>query len=182
MAPSWKAEFDLCHLLKYPITTFPLPLAYSDGTPLKTGKAALTKTLETKQSVMKNILPSIIATVIDGGTILLQSYATLNQHMQQWHVICWKECAQVMETVFTWYSISTSPHQSKTARQSCVVHTLPLHLPLVGIINRKVQLEQNSKKMEHLRMSLLVFVMDEWKNQTYWSIIQTKTVFVSHGG
>ena len=29
-----KAEFDLCHLLRYPITTVPLSLAHSDWTPL----------------------------------------------------------------------------------------------------------------------------------------------------
>ena len=53
VAANSKAEFDIRHLLRYPITSVPLSLAVNDETPLKTDKAVLTKTLETKQSVIK---------------------------------------------------------------------------------------------------------------------------------
>ena len=56
VASNSQAEFDSRHLLRYPITTVPLSLAHSDGTPLKTDKAVLTKTLLTKQKVIKAIL------------------------------------------------------------------------------------------------------------------------------
>ena len=45
-------NLDLRHLLSFPITEVPLSLSHSDGTPLKTEKAALTKFLETKQNVV----------------------------------------------------------------------------------------------------------------------------------
>ena len=40
---------DLNHILRFPITDVPLVLAHSDGTPLKTEKAALGKAFERKQ-------------------------------------------------------------------------------------------------------------------------------------
>ncbi len=63
---------DLHHVLSYPITEVPLSPVHSDGIPLKTDKATLTKILESKQETVptdSNILP-IKATVIDGGIIL----------------------------------------------------------------------------------------------------------------
>ena len=43
---------DLRHVLSYPITEVPLSLAHSDGTFLKTDKATLTKTLESRQETV----------------------------------------------------------------------------------------------------------------------------------
>ena len=43
---------DLRHVLSYPITEVPLSLAHSDGTLLKTEKATLTKTLESRQETV----------------------------------------------------------------------------------------------------------------------------------
>ena len=66
---------DLRHLLSYPITTVPLSLAHIDGTPLKTDKATLTKALESRQDVVfvDTNLPSIKATISDGGILLYES-------------------------------------------------------------------------------------------------------------
>ena len=66
--------FYLRHLLCHP-TTVPLSLAHSDGTPLKTDKATLTKALESRQDVVfvDANLPSIKATIIDVGILLHES-------------------------------------------------------------------------------------------------------------
>ena len=66
---------DLRHLLSYPITTVPLSLAHIDGTPLKTDKATITKALESRQHVVfvDTNLPSIKATISDGGILLYES-------------------------------------------------------------------------------------------------------------
>ena len=65
---------DLRHLLSYPITTVPVSF---DGrpTPLKTDKATLTKALESRQHVVfvDTNLPSIKATISDGGILLYES-------------------------------------------------------------------------------------------------------------
>ena len=84
--------FDLRHLLSYPITTVPLSLAHSDGTPLKTNKATLTKALVSRQDVVfvdANI--STIKTINDGGILLHESvmqhskstYATMARDLQR---------------------------------------------------------------------------------------------------
>ena len=54
------------------VTEMPLSLAHNDGTPLKTDKATLTKTLESRQEVVlvDITLSTITATAIDGGIIL----------------------------------------------------------------------------------------------------------------
>lgn len=58
---------DLHHVLSYPITEVPLSLAHSDGIPLKTDKATLTKFLESKQDAVPtdSDISLIKATVID---------------------------------------------------------------------------------------------------------------------
>ena len=64
-------SFNLSYILTYPITEVPLALAHSDGTLTKTCKAALTKILESRQTLLfKDNLPTIKATVIDSGNIL----------------------------------------------------------------------------------------------------------------
>ena len=72
---------DLRHLLSYPITTVPLSLAHIDGTPLKTDKATLTKALESRQDVVyvDTNLPSITATISDGGILLYESVMQHNK-------------------------------------------------------------------------------------------------------
>ena len=55
----------------YPITDVPLAVVHSDGIPPKTCKAAHTKVLDSRQTlVLKDKFPAIKATVIDGGNIL----------------------------------------------------------------------------------------------------------------
>ena len=46
-------------------------------------------------------------------------------------------------------------------RENCVAHTLPLHLSLLEFAS---------------------FMMNEWNKKKYGSILQIKTVFVSHSG
>jgi hypothetical protein len=63
---------DMPHILSYPITEVLLSLAHSDKTPQKTEIATLTKLLVGEQEVvvMYTSLPSITASVIDGGILL----------------------------------------------------------------------------------------------------------------
>ena len=78
---------DLRHLLSYPITTVPLSLAHIDGSPLKTDKATLTIALESRQDqdvvFVDTNLPSIKATISDGGILL---YESVMQHSKSIHV------------------------------------------------------------------------------------------------
>ena len=52
LLPRLVNALDLCHVLSYPIREVPLSLAHSDGILLKTDKATLTKTLESRQETV----------------------------------------------------------------------------------------------------------------------------------
>ena len=69
---SQKTNFDLEHVVSYPITDFPLSIAQPDGSLLNTTKSKLLDKLESMQDGMTT-LPHIDATLIDGG-LLLHSY------------------------------------------------------------------------------------------------------------
>ena len=127
---------DLRHLLSYPITTVPLSLAHIDGTPLKTDKATLTKALEIRQPVVfvDTNLPSIKATISDGGILLYECDAT-----QQIHVGSHGQ-GSVGESVFpsrrVYYSTNTSLHPSRMLignwwlqYSECIHHNRPRPSP-----------------------------------------------------
>ncbi len=65
----------------------PLSLAHSDGIPLKTDKAILTKALESKQETVPTDsgITQIKATVIDGGIML---YETVMKHSKSTYAMC----------------------------------------------------------------------------------------------
>ena len=116
----------------YPITTVPLSLAHSDGTPLKTGKSTLTKTLESRQDVVvvDVYLPPIKATISDGGILLYES-------AQQIHVRSYDECVLPSRRAnsSTTRQIQVSIHQgcrSETAwrrHSECIHHNRPRPSP-----------------------------------------------------
>ena len=77
---------DLHYVLSYPITEVPLSLAHSDGTLLKTDKATLMITLESRQEIVVTdlSLPPIKTTVIDGG---IMRHETIMQHSKSTYTI-----------------------------------------------------------------------------------------------
>ena len=128
--------FDLRHLLSYPITTVPLSLAHSDGTPLKTDKATLTKALESRQDVVfvDANLPTIKTTVIDGGILLHESvmqhskstYATMARDLLA------KVCCHRGEQIHLLLDKYKSPSIKETAwlrHSECVHHYRPRSSP-----------------------------------------------------
>ena len=70
---SESTNFDLKHVLEFPITDYPLSIAHGDGSI----KANLLKKLESRQNgFAQNYLPRIDVTVIDGG-LLLHSFLSV---------------------------------------------------------------------------------------------------------
>lgn len=69
-----KTNFDLRHVLTFPVTEFPLSIAHSDGSRITTEKSKLLGKLEAMQPGFHQMpLPLIDATLIGGG-LLLHSY------------------------------------------------------------------------------------------------------------
>ena len=108
---------DLSHLLSYPITTVtvPLSLAHIDGTPLKTDKATLTKALESRQHVVfvDTNLPSIKATISDGGILL---YESVMQHSKSTYAAMAKD---LLVKVYSHRGESTTQHIQVSIHQGC---------------------------------------------------------------
>ena len=64
-------NIDLESIMAYPITEYPLSIAHADGSMMKTNKADLQKKLEEYQKYLTPAeLPTISATIIDGGLLL----------------------------------------------------------------------------------------------------------------
>ena len=131
---------DLRHLLSYPITTVSLSLAHIDGTPLKTDKAILTKALESRQHVVfvDTNLPSIKATISDGGILL---YESVMQHSKSTYAamtrdLLVKVCSHRGESMRIYYSTNTSLHPSRMLLgngwlrySECIHHNRPRPSP-----------------------------------------------------
>ena len=166
---------DLHYILIYPITEVLLLLAHSDRTPLKTEKATLTKTLESRQEVFldDNSLPPITAAVIDGGIIL---HETVLQHKSTYATMAKDLLAKVclyrgekIHLVLDKYQSPSIKDTERNLRRS----TTPQSFIITGPNQAQRQsgtelLKSGSFKEE--------FVMEEWKKLQYGSILGRKTL------
>ena len=73
-----KTAFNLQAVLCYPVTSYPLSPAHSDGTNLKTDKAALLEKLEINQTDPIDTLPEAYSTVYDGGLLIHSTISQMN--------------------------------------------------------------------------------------------------------
>ena len=73
-----KTAFNLKAVLCYPVTSYPLSLAHSDGGNLKTDKSALLEKLESWQTDPIDTLPEAYSTVYDGGLLIHSTLSQMN--------------------------------------------------------------------------------------------------------
>ena len=162
----------------------PLSLAHADGTVLKTDKAALTKVLESYQTVNLNStnLPNITVTVLDGGVILHEillqhtraSYGTMVRDLLI------KACAFHGEEVHIILDKYKPPSIKDYERE------------LRGAIHQKFVITGPDQAQRQSGATLLInadfkeefsrFVMSECFKPMYELVIGQKTVYLSHGG
>jgi len=176
---------DLHHILGYPITEVPLSLAHSDGTPLKTDKATLTKTLENKQeTVLTDLsLPSIKATVIDGGIML---HETVMQHSKSTYGIMARDllakiCSCRGEQVHLVLDKYQSP-SIKDAERNLRYSSTPQTFIITGPDQAQRQSGAELLKNGSFKDAFALFLMEEWKKPQYGPILGNKAVYISHGG
>lgn len=178
-------KLNLKNILSYPITSVPLSLAHSDGTPLKTDKATLTKALESKQQTVlaHNSLPQIKATIIDGGNIL---HETLGKHNKSTYAtmardLLVKICSSYGEEIHLVLDKYKSPSikdSERTMRGSC------MHQTFVITGSEQTQRQNGTELLKScsFKEEFARFIMQEWKKPQYGSIIGRKRVYISHGG
>lgn len=176
---------DLHHVLSYPITEVPLSLAHSDGIPLKTDKASLTKTLESKQETVltDSNIPPIKATVIDGGIML---HETVMKHSKSTYAMMARDllvkiCSCHGEQVHLVLDKYQSP-SIKDAERNLRYSSTPCAFNITGPDQAQRQSGVELLKNVLFKEAFANFLMEEWKKPHYGPIIGGKTVYISHGG
>ena len=177
--------FDLRHLLSYPITTVPLSLAHSDGTPLKTDKATLTKALESRQDVVfvDANLPPIKATIIDDGILLHESvmqhskstYATMARDMLV------KVCCHRGDQIHLLLDKCKSP-SIKDVERKLRGHGNENAFTITGPDQAQRQSGTELLNNGAFKEGFASFLMIEWRMDHYGPVVGNKTVYISHGG
>ena len=178
-------NIDLHHILSYPITDVPLSLAHSDGIPLKTDKATLTKVLESKQEAVptdSSITP-IKATVIDGGIML---HETVMKHSKSTYGMMAKDlltkiCSchgEQVHLVLDKYQTPSIKDPERNLRYSSAPHAFTITGPDQSQRQSGIELLKNVLFKE----AFACFLMEEWKRPQYGPILGGKTVYISHGG
>ena len=170
---------DLRHLLSYPITTVPLSLAHIDGTPLKTDKATLTKALGQHVVFVDTNLPSIKATISDGGILL---YESVMQHSKSTYAAMARD---LLVKVCSRRDESTTRQIQVSIHQGCWSETGGYGIQNAFTITGPDQAQRQSGteclKNGALKEEFASFLMIEWKNDHYGPVIGNKTIYISHG-
>ena len=178
---------DLNHILRFPITDVPLALAHSDGTPLKIEKATLTKALERKQEtiLVDSTLPSIDATVIDGGLLL---HETILKHSHSTYAtmatdVLVKVCSSPGDEIHLVLDKYTTPSIKDCERN---LRDRQANSNQTFVITGPDQAQRQSGKDLLRNVSFkdefAKFLPQEWQKPRYSSIVGRKTLYVSHGG
>ena len=186
MAVKTSDSLNLRHLLSYPITAVPLSLAHSDGTPLKTDKATLTKALEDKQDIVLTDanLPPIKATVIDGGIILHETMIQLSKSIYGTMArdVLKRVCRSHGEQIHLVLDKYQSPSIKYSER---ILHSSGRSQEFIITGPDQAQCQSGTELLKNggFKVEFACFIMKEWKKpQKYGSFVGRKTLYVSHGG
>ncbi|XP_014678737.1 PREDICTED: uncharacterized protein LOC106818551, partial [Priapulus caudatus] len=181
---SQKTNFDLKHVVTYPITDVPLSIAQPDGSRLKTDKSKLLNKLESLQDGMTS-LPPIDATLIDGG-LLLHSYLSAIGNISSYGNLARRllghACGSIgkgkeVHILFDRYlhdSLKESERRLRGAEDQPFV--------IGGCEQRPKQSCQKRLQNGIFKDQLAKFFMIEWQKAHYGPILGRKTLIVSHGG
>ncbi|KAJ8031889.1 hypothetical protein HOLleu_25241 [Holothuria leucospilota] len=179
-----KTPFNLRHVMTFPVTEFPLSITHSDGSGLKTDKSKLLRKLEELQgSFTETPLPPIDVTLIDGG-FLIHSFLSAIGNITSYRHLARKLLAYVcanqgneIHVLFDTYrpmSLKESERKLRGAEDCPFVITGPEQAP-----------RQNCQKLLQngiFKDQLAIFLLKEWQENQYGSILGKKTLIVSHGG
>lgn len=180
---SQNTNFDLKHVVSYPITDVPLSISQPDGSRLKTNKSTLLKKLESMQEVTS--LPHIDVTLIDGGLLLhsylsaigsISSYGNLARAVLG-HVFAKIARGQEVHILFDRYlpgSLKESERRLRGGEDTPFV---------IGGCEQRPK--QSCKKLLEngiFKDQLAKFFMTEWQKEHYGPVLGKKSLFVSHGG
>lgn len=180
---SEKTTFDLRHVLEYPITPYPLSLAHSDGAHLKTAKSALLNKLEDFQTDVLIDLPVNCARVYDGGLLLHSVLSSVNIGATYGSI-----ATTVLSTVCSGSGMEVHVCLDKYIENSIkdserqLRGTVDTVYTISGPDQTVRQRGQNLLNSSSFKNELGKFLLREWQKDHYWSLLNGKTLYASHGG
>jgi len=184
VAISEKTNFNLRHVMKFPIVEYPLSITHPDGSGLKTKKDKLLEKLEELQEgFITRPLPPIDVTLIDGG-LLIHSFLSAIGNISTYGNLARSLLASVcghrgneIHVLFDTYcptSLKSSERKLRGAEDHPFLITGPQQSPRQSC----QKLLQNGLFKEQLA----VFLLKEWQEDHYGPILGKKTLVLSHGG
>ncbi len=180
-----KTTFNLKKVLEYPIIAYPLALAHSDGTYIKTPKAALLNKLEGLQTepLTDFEIPMSSSQIYDGGLLLHSvlsqvnvgaSYASIARTVLS--VLCSGRGTEV-HVCFDKY-VEMSVKESERRLRGAI----DLPYIITGADQTTRQSGQKLLSNGNFKNELAKFVMKEWQKNHYFNIFNGKTLVASYGG
>lgn len=179
-----KTAFNLKAVLCYPITSYPLSLAHSDGGNLKTDKSALMGKLELSQTEPTVTLPEVYSNVYDGGLLIHSTLSQMNAGTSYssiartiLSVVCSGKGSEEVHVCLDKYvenSIKDSERQLRGAVNTAYSITGP---------DQKIR--QSGQKLlanSSFKNELGKFLLHEWGKNHYMNMMNGKTVIISYGG
>lgn len=169
--------------MTFPITEYPLSIAHSDGSALKTDKSKLLNKLEELQDGPEASPHVFDVTLIDGGLLLhsflctigkIKSYESLARALLA-HVC--RSRGNTIHVLFDTYlanSLKTGERKLRGAEDHPFFITGPQQAPMQSC----QKLLQNGI----FKDQLAIFLLDEWQKNHYGPVLGSKALVVSHGG
>ena len=176
-------NFDLNHVLTYPITMYPLALAHSDGEPLKTVKSAFLNKLEEFLTEIERDLPERCVKVYDRGLLIHTTLLMVNVG------VTYGSIARTILSVIC----SGRGHAAHVCLDKYIENSIKYsEWQLCGAVDAIYTITGPDQTMRQRGQTLLrnstfknelgKFLLEEWGKDHYWNIYSGKIVFASHGG
>jgi len=170
-------NLDLRHVLRYPITSYPLSLAHNDGALLKTPKSALLNKLEELQTDILTEVSGSCARIYDGGLLIHSVLSVMNCGASYGSIartILSTVCTGIGDEVhvcldkYIENSIKDSERKLRGAEDS-----------IYKITGADQKMRQRGEKLLNngmLKNELGKFLLKEWGKDHYWNILNGKTL------
>ncbi|XP_068240150.1 uncharacterized protein [Palaemon carinicauda] len=179
-------NFDLRHVLRYPITSYPLSLAHADGALLKSRKHTLLNRLEEFQKdtpIPTEVHQGICVRIYDGGLLIHSVLSVMNVGTSYGAIartiistVCTGGGDEIHVCLDKYVENSVNDSERKLRGAEDSVYTITG--PNQTMRRKGAKLLKNGM----FKNELGKFLLKEWGGNHYWNILNGKTLYASYGG
>ncbi|XP_068213902.1 uncharacterized protein [Palaemon carinicauda] len=179
-------NFDLRHVLRYPITSYPLSLAHADGALLKSRKHTLLNRLEEFQKdtpIPTEVHQGICVRIYDGGLLIHSVLSVMNVGTLYGAIartilstVCTGGGDEIHVCLDKYVENSVKDSERKLRGAEDSVYTITG--PNQTMRHKGAKLLKNGM----FKNELGKFLLKEWGGNHYWNILNGKTLYASYGG